>query len=115
MPLPSRRELLEWAENYVALWNAGEKKAWVANWKKVAPGDFRMLDPVGTPEKRGLRSAHRKPGISFNPRFTSRSPTAVSSFAAAKWRGFSKTTWNSVARNTSAEASKRTVLKKTDR
>lgn len=54
MPTPTHAELESWAENYVALWNAGDKQAWIANWKKVAPGDFRMLDPVGTPEKRGF-------------------------------------------------------------
>lgn len=56
MPVPSKRELLHWAEQYVALWNAGDKEAWVANWRRVAPGDFRMLDPVGTPEKNGFES-----------------------------------------------------------
>ena len=68
MPLPSREELLEWAENYVALWNAGEKKAWVANWKKVAPGDFRMLDPVGTPEKRGFEECASEAWDLFQPK-----------------------------------------------
>jgi hypothetical protein len=51
---PSRQELQTWAENYIALWNAGDKEAWAENWRRVAPGDFRMLDPVGTPEKRGF-------------------------------------------------------------
>ena len=54
MPTPTREELEHWAEQYVALWNEGDKEAWVANWKKVAPGEVRMLDPVGTPEKRGF-------------------------------------------------------------
>ena len=60
MPVPSRKELLNWAANYVALWNAGDKEAWIANWKKVAPGDFRMLDPVGTPEKSGFQECGRR-------------------------------------------------------
>ncbi len=51
---PTLEQLKQWADNYVALWNAGDKEAWVENWRKVAPGDFRMLDPVGTPEKRGF-------------------------------------------------------------
>jgi hypothetical protein len=51
---PSEAELRAWAENYVALWNAGDKDGWAANWRKLVPGDFRMLDPVGTPEKRGF-------------------------------------------------------------
>jgi hypothetical protein len=54
MPTPTRQQLLDWAARYVALWNAGDKTAWAANWRAVAPGEFRMLDPVGTPEKRGF-------------------------------------------------------------
>jgi len=54
MPVPSREQLQRWAESYVALWNAGDKEAWLRNWKSVAPGEIRMLDPVGTPEKRGF-------------------------------------------------------------
>jgi hypothetical protein len=54
MPTPTFDELKHWAEQYVALWNAGDKEGWAANWRSVAPGDFRMLDPVGTPEKRGF-------------------------------------------------------------
>ena len=54
MSVPGKKQLLKWAENYVSLWNAGDKKAWEENWRSVAPGDFRMLDPVGTPEKFGF-------------------------------------------------------------
>jgi hypothetical protein len=54
MPVPSQQQLREWAERYVALWNAGDKEGWIRNWRSVAPGEFRMLDPVGTPEKRGF-------------------------------------------------------------
>lgn len=54
MPTPTREQLQQWADDYVALWNAGDKQAWIENWRRVAPGDFRMLDPVGTPEKRGF-------------------------------------------------------------
>jgi len=54
MATPSIDQLKQWAQNYVALWNAGDKEAWAANWRSVGPGDFRMLDPVGTPEKRGF-------------------------------------------------------------
>jgi hypothetical protein len=46
-------QLLKWADGYVDLWNAGDKRAWEKNWREVAPGEFRMLDPVGTPERRG--------------------------------------------------------------
>jgi len=54
MAVPSREQLEQWAERYVALWNAGDRAGWERNWRSVAPGDFRMLDPVGTPEKRGF-------------------------------------------------------------
>ncbi len=54
MPVPSRAQLRNWAESYVALWNAGDKAGWIRNWRSVAPGEIRMLDPVGTPEKRGF-------------------------------------------------------------
>lgn len=54
MPVPTREQLKKWAENYVALWNAGDKEGWADNWRSVAPGEFRMLDPVGTPEKLGF-------------------------------------------------------------
>ena len=68
MAIPSRDELLVWAENYVALWNAGDKEAWVANWKKVAPGDFRMFDPVGTPEKVGFEECASEAWDLFQPK-----------------------------------------------
>ena len=42
------------ARDYIALWNAGDRDGWARNRRTVAPGDFRMLDPVGTPEKRGF-------------------------------------------------------------
>ena len=54
MPSPIRQQLQDWAKNYVALWNAGDREGWARNWRSVAPGDFSMLDPVGTPEKRGF-------------------------------------------------------------
>jgi hypothetical protein len=56
MPRPTREQLETWADGYVALWNAGKKQAWIENWKRVAPGSFSMLDPVGTPEKRGFEA-----------------------------------------------------------
>ncbi|MCS5636884.1 MAG: hypothetical protein NZ990_10225 [Myxococcota bacterium] len=55
MPYPTFAELKNWAENYTKLWNEGDKEGWIANWRKVGPGEFRMLDPVGTPEKVGFQ------------------------------------------------------------
>jgi len=54
MPAPTFDQLKKWAENYVEYWNSGNKEAWVENWRDVATGSFRMLDPVGTPEKFGF-------------------------------------------------------------
>lgn len=56
MAYPGKQALLNWARNYPELWNVGDKPAWIDNWRSVATGDFRMLDPVGTPEKRGFKS-----------------------------------------------------------
>jgi len=68
VPAPTREALLRWAERYVALWNAGDKAAWIRNWKSVAPGEIRMLDPVGTPEKRGFESCCAGPFDLFQPK-----------------------------------------------
>jgi len=54
VPIPSRAELLKWAHDYVVLWNAGDEQGWVDNWRQYGTGEFRMLDPVGTPEKVGF-------------------------------------------------------------
>ncbi len=53
MPVPGRKQLEEWVKNYISLWNAGDKDAWLENWRNIVPGEVRMLDPVGTPEKKG--------------------------------------------------------------
>lgn len=67
MPAPTREELLTWAKGYVAHWNSGDKEAWVANWKKVAPGEVKMLDPVGTPPKFGFDACCGDPYGLFQP------------------------------------------------
>ena len=67
MPIPSRAELLQWARAYVDLWNAGDKEAWIANWKQVAPGDLVMVDPVGTPARSGFDGCCADPYDLFQP------------------------------------------------
>ncbi len=67
MAATTREALLEWAEGYVEHWNSGDKQAWVANWKKVAPGDFVMVDPVGTPSRSGFESCAAEPFDLFQP------------------------------------------------
>lgn len=64
MAVPTREQILEFARGYVELWNAGSKAEWIANWKKIAPGGFKMLDPVGTPPKFDFEDAARSPSIS---------------------------------------------------
>jgi hypothetical protein len=44
----------KWAADYVRLWNEGDKQAWLENWRRIAPGDYTMWDPVGTPPKHGF-------------------------------------------------------------
>ncbi|MEZ5502040.1 MAG: hypothetical protein R3E50_05055 [Halioglobus sp.] len=68
MAYPGKKALLQWANNYPLLWNAGDKQAWVDNWRTVATGEFRMLDPVGTPEKRGFKSYCEDSWDLFQPR-----------------------------------------------
>lgn len=54
MPTSTFEQLKHWADNYVSLWNAGDKQGWVDNYRALVTGEVRMLDPVGTPEKRGF-------------------------------------------------------------
>ena len=68
MATPTKQQLRDWAQNYVALWNAGDKAGWVRNWRSVAPGEFRMLDPVGTPEKVGFEKCALEPWELFQSR-----------------------------------------------
>lgn len=67
MAIPTRGELEAWADGYVEHWNSGDKQAWIANWKKVAPGDLVMLDPVGTPPKSGFDGCCADPYDLFQP------------------------------------------------
>ena len=41
MAIPTKKQMLHWAEQYVALWNAGDKAGWVENWRRIAPGNAR--------------------------------------------------------------------------
>ncbi len=72
MAAPTRAELESWAEGYVRYWNDGDKEAWMANWRSVAPGEFTMWDPVGTPPKHGLEHCTSdsydlfQPAVKFN-------------------------------------------------
>ena len=68
MTYPDKHALLSWARHYPDLWNAGDKQAWIDNWQSVATGDFRMLDPVGTPEKQGFKSCCEDSWDLFQPR-----------------------------------------------
>ena len=65
--VPSREAMLKFAKGYVDEWNSGDKAAWIANWKAVAPGDFVMHDPVGTPPKVGFEQVALEPYDLFQP------------------------------------------------
>lgn len=67
MSVPGEDQLKQWAKKYVDLWNAGDKEAWAQNWRSVAPGEFRMLDPVGTPEKVGFEKCALESFDLFQP------------------------------------------------
>ena len=68
MAYPDKHALLDWARNYPELWNAGDKQAWIDNWRRVAPGSFTMLDPVGTPPKHGFQECCEDSWALFQPR-----------------------------------------------
>jgi hypothetical protein len=70
MAFPEKSALLNWANNYPLLWNAGDKQGWIDSWRSVAPGEFRMLDPVGTPEKVGFEQCCLESWNLFQPRVT---------------------------------------------
>ena len=36
MASPTRQQLQDWAKNYVALWNAGDREGWARNWRSVS-------------------------------------------------------------------------------
>lgn len=54
MAVPTREQLKKFAAGYVQLWNDGDKEGWRQNWLAVAPGEFKMWDPCGTPPKFGF-------------------------------------------------------------
>ncbi|MBW2272357.1 MAG: hypothetical protein JRG96_03735 [Deltaproteobacteria bacterium] len=68
MPIPDRKRLKQFAKDYIALWNAGDKEGWIRNWRAVCTGEFRMLDPVGTPEKHGFKECCEDSWELFNDR-----------------------------------------------
>lgn len=67
MAYPTREEMAAWGKAYVELWNAGDKQAWIANWKRIAPGDFAMVDPVGTPPRHDFEGCCAEPFDLFQP------------------------------------------------
>ena len=54
MAVPTKKQLEKWAEGYVRTWNEGDREAWCQNYLDIAPGEYTMWDPVGTPPKRGF-------------------------------------------------------------
>jgi hypothetical protein len=68
MSIPTAAQLKQFAKDYVTLWNAGDREAWIRNWRSVGPGDFTMFDPVGTPPKHGFEACAEAPWELFNDR-----------------------------------------------
>lgn len=68
MPTPTFEQMKTWARRYVETWNAGDQEAWIANWKSIAPGEFHMWDPVGTPPKHGFEACALEPWDLFQSR-----------------------------------------------
>ena len=63
MPKPTFEQLKTWAENYPKLWNAGDKQAWIDNYKQVAPGTVQK-----TLRGEGVPLAHRGPLLQVSQR-----------------------------------------------
>jgi len=74
MATPTREQLEKFATGYVQLWNEGDKEAWKRNWLDVAPGDFTMWDPVGTPPKHGFEHCALDSFDLFQPRIRFHTP-----------------------------------------
>jgi len=74
MAIPTREQLEKFAAGYVRLWNEGDKEAWKQNWLDVAPGDFTMWDPVGTPPKHGFEHCALDSFDLFQPRIRFHTP-----------------------------------------
>ena len=67
MSIPSYVQLNTWAMNYVQLWNAGEREAWISNWRTLAPGEVQSLDADGALQKNGFDECCEKPFDLFQP------------------------------------------------
>jgi DNA-binding response OmpR family regulator len=52
----TRARLRRWAEDYVALWNAGDRDGWTRNWRALAPGELSLEDPPGSAPLRGFEA-----------------------------------------------------------
>lgn len=48
MPTPSPEKIRSFVTESIRLWNEGEKDAFMALYKEMAPGGFRFENPVGT-------------------------------------------------------------------
>ena len=69
MGVPSKQALLNWAQGYERLWNAGDRQGWIDNYRTVFQGDaVRMFDPVDTPEKFGFKHCCTDSYDLFQPR-----------------------------------------------
>lgn len=53
MSLPSSEQIRSFITDSISLWNDGDKDAFLALYKAIAPGGFRFENPVGTGVQEG--------------------------------------------------------------
>jgi hypothetical protein len=51
--MPTTKEIDTFLHHQLELWNAVDRGAFVAAYKAIAPGGFKVEDPVGTPIQHG--------------------------------------------------------------
>jgi hypothetical protein len=52
-------DLEHFIRRWYELWNEQDKQGWLQHWKRGAPGEPTLEDPVGTPVKRGWDLAEK--------------------------------------------------------
>jgi len=57
MGTPTPAQIREVLERHVELWHAGDRDAWLANWRTLVTRDVTLEDPVGASPKRGFDEA----------------------------------------------------------
>jgi hypothetical protein len=53
MPTPSKEQIDRFLRHQIDLWDAGKLDQFKAAFREIAPGGFKVQDPVGSPERSG--------------------------------------------------------------